>query len=150
MALWYKLRETSPYPRSKSTFSASHAAAAPIDGSGLLGAGYGGYGVSQNAFSSHYRNVVAIGAASNSIAARLAAASGSGESKGDLADGRAALERDLERVGVPAAGGGGAASYAATGRQMWEFKAVNKDYALSRTYPQVCVCVLFCARQALT
>ncbi|CAN0294161.1 unnamed protein product, partial [Hapterophycus canaliculatus] len=37
-------------------------------------------------------------------------------------------------MGVPAAGG---ASYAAFGRQMWEFKTVNKDYALSPTYPQM-------------
>lgn len=57
--------------------------------------------------------------------------------RGDAADGWAALERDLERVGVAGAGGGGSSGHAAFGRQMWEFKIVNKDYALSPTYPQV-------------
>lgn len=54
--------------------------------------------------------------------------------RGDAADGWAALERDLERVGVPSNGSG----YAGFGRQMWEFKKANKDYGLSPTYPQVC------------
>ena len=53
--------------------------------------------------------------------------------RGDAADGWAALERDLERVGVPPNGSG----YAGFGRQMWEFKRANKDYGLSPTYPQV-------------
>lgn len=147
VALWGKLRETSAYARCTSALTASsNAATAPMDGGGLRSAGYGYGGGGHNASSSQYRNVGTIGAASSSsTAARLAAAGGSGVSRGDLADGCAALERDLERMGVPAAGGGGGASYAATGRQMWEFKAVNKDYALSRTYPQVCVCVRVCA-----
>lgn len=54
--------------------------------------------------------------------------------RGDASDGWGALERDLERVGVQAAVG---SSYAAFGRQNWEFKRVNQDYTLVPTYPQV-------------
>ncbi|CAN0121044.1 unnamed protein product, partial [Laminaria digitata] len=83
----------------------------------------------------------AAAAASNSAAtagfgARLAGCGGGvsvASSRGDAADGWAALERDLERVGVPSNGSG----YAGFGRQMWEFKRANKDYGLSSTYPQV-------------
>ena len=56
--------------------------------------------------------------------------------RGDAADGGGALERDLERVGVPGAGATGS-GYASVGRQMWEFKPVNRDYAMTPTYPQV-------------
>ncbi|CAM9539490.1 unnamed protein product, partial [Sphacelaria rigidula] len=54
--------------------------------------------------------------------------------RGDEADGWAALERDLERVGVPPAGP--VAMHSAFGRQMWEFKKVNHAYAMIPTYPQ--------------
>lgn len=135
MALWHKLSETSANPRALAI-----GASAPTPASGG-GGGYRGIGSgnASSSSSSQYRNVVAIGAASNSAARLAAAAGGNADSRGDLADGGAALERDLERMGVPAAGGGGA-SYAAFGRQMWEFKTINKDYALSPTYPRVGGC----------
>lgn len=55
--------------------------------------------------------------------------------RGDTADGWAALERDLERVGVQAAV---TSSYVAYGRQNWEIKTINKGYNLVPTYPKVC------------
>lgn len=145
MALWHKLRETSAIPRTAAINASSSSAAAASSVAAMapplaaIGGGFRPGG--RIPASSQYHQVVAIGAASTSasrIAAAAAAADAAANARGDLADGHAALERDLERMGVPAAGGGGGASYAACGRQMWEFKAVNKDYALSPTYPQVC------------
>eukprot|EP00903_Cladosiphon_okamuranus_P015602 g14407.t1 len=130
VALWHKLRETSATPRAATAINAAAAAVAQTQ---LAGGGGGFMAGGRKPTPSQYHQMVAIGAASTS-ASRLAAAGA--ETRGDLADGRAALERDLERVGVPAAGGGGGANYAAFGRQMWEFKPVNKNYALSSTYPQ--------------
>ncbi|CAN0193222.1 unnamed protein product, partial [Discosporangium mesarthrocarpum] len=57
--------------------------------------------------------------------------SNSGAPRGSLADGMAALERDLERMGVQ---GHGAVTF--FGRQMWEIKPVNRDYGMVHSYPQ--------------
>lgn len=82
----------------------------------------------------------AIGGSYHGQASGVSAAKG-GKKRGDEADGWAALERDLERVGVPPAGP--VAMHSTFGRQMWEFKQVNHAYAMIPTYPQVCV-LLYC------
>ncbi|CAN0090610.1 unnamed protein product, partial [Ectocarpus sp. 4 AP-2014] len=127
VALWHKLSETAANPR------ATAAATIAIHSSSSSSSS------AQPPSSSQAHHAAATASNNAAAAARLTAiraAAAAADARGDLADGRGALERDLERMGVPKAGGGGGASYAAFGRQMWEFKPVNKDYALSPTYPQ--------------
>lgn len=129
MALWHKLSETAANPR-----ATAEAAIIPSSSSSSSAG-------AQPSCASSQAHHAAVTASNNAAAAArltaIRAAAAAADARGDLADGRGALERDLERMGVPKAGGGGGASYAAFGRQMWEFKPVNKDYALSPTYPQV-------------
>lgn len=149
MALWHKVCETSSSLRATVTAvaqaasNAAAAAAAASNSSAPTGGFYRGAGGSggigggglppSSAAAAQQQHGVPIGGGFGARVAGRGGGASVASARGDAADGWAALERDLERVGVPSNGSG----YAGFGRQMWEFKRANKDYVLSPTYPQV-------------
>lgn len=137
MALWCKLVKTSA--SSQSGDSRAHGTSATGDGKVNGSKGRGGTGIASSAPSSHQASMgltatTKINAPGDSTSHEGANKTSSGQTRGNVSDGCAALERDLERVGVQ---GIMTSSYTAFGRQNWEIKTVNKDYALVPTYPQV-------------
>lgn len=147
VALWNTLCENIPTPRSKATAVTSAASFDPDSTSAanistpksthfVFSRGADGLGASAGAIGVWGRARAAAAAAATAAASGSRSVGvGDKDKLGDAADGWGALERDLERVGVPGVGAGGS-GYASVGRQMWEFKSVNRDYTMAPTYPR--------------